>query len=134
MNNIDKLKKLTEDLPAVPKLKELIKSTNPSNCTVNYQVENGTSFGLCLLSRSEVAVMELFVSKGTGWPVHIHSEEKEWGILYRGKLKVTIDGKDRVLGPGDCVFFDKEVAHSSHAVEDTWLIATSIPRIDGYPK
>jgi quercetin dioxygenase-like cupin family protein len=134
MNNIDKVKELTDNLPAVPKLTDLVKLDDCSPHSVIYDVQKGTSFGFNLLNRPEVSVMELFVSKGTCWPKHVHNESTEWGIIYKGKLKVTLCNKVKTLGKGDWILFEKGVAHSSVALEDTWLIALAIPKIDGYPK
>jgi len=134
MNNIDKLKQLTEELPVVPKLEDLVESNSLTNHSVIYDVKEGTSFGFGLLSRPEASVMELFVSKGTAWPDHLHEDENEWGILYKGKLKVVIDGKEIILTPGQCVHFKKEVVHSSEAIEDSWLIAIAVPKLIGYPE
>ena len=132
--SLDKLEELTEKLPGIPKLTDLVVSDNPSKHSIIYNVEKGTSFGFALLSRKDVAVMELFVSKGTSWPPHVHNEEKEWGLVYKGKLSVVVEDKKVILQPGDCIIFEKGKIHSSEALEDTWLIAVSIPRIEGYPE
>ena len=97
-------------------------------------MEEGTSFGFNLLSRPEVGVMELFVSKGTSWPVHVHQHEEEWGIIFKGKLEVVLDGKTQILGPGNYTHFRKGEPHHSLALEDTWLIAVAVPKIEGYPE
>ena len=134
MNNLDKLKELTEELPAVPKLDDLVEGRDLANHSIIYKVEEGTSFGFGLLNRPEVAVQELFVSKGTAFPEHVHKNEDEWGIVYKGKMKVVVGNEEIVLNSGDCVKFDKGVIHSSKALEDTWLIVVAVPRIDGFPE
>ena len=133
-NYLDKLKELTEDLPAIPKLSDLVDVDNSAKHSTIYKVDKGTSFGISLLSRAEVAVQELFVSKGTTFPEHVHEDEMEWGIIYKGEMLVNIDGKEESFKAGDCIAFNKGSIHSSLAIEDSWLIAIAIPKIDGYPE
>ena len=133
MNSIDTLKKLTEELPGIPKLSDLVEENNKGPHSIIYKVDHGTSFGFNLLNRPEVSVMELFVSKGTGFPEHVHDLEREWGLVYKGKLKVDIDGEEHIVSAGECIKFGEGELHSSEALEDTWLIAVAIPNIDGYP-
>jgi len=134
MDNLDKLKALTNELPGVPKLDDLVSNRDLANHSIIYDVEEGTSFGFGLLNRPEVAVQELFVSKGTLFPDHIHELEQEWGIIYKGKMLVFVDGKDIVVGPGECIHFERGVVHGSKAIEDCWMIAIAIPKITGYPE
>lgn len=132
-NPIETLRELTKVLPQVPALVDMIHNPGNVRSYVEYEVEDGTSIGFGLLNQKEVAVQKLFLSKGTNFPSHKHDEEKEIGIVFQGKLSVTINGESRILGVGDVVQFDKNCCHSGKAIEDTWLIAVSIPRIEGYP-
>ena len=134
MDSLIKLRKLTEELPEVPTLDSLVNDRDIKNHSIIYDVSEGTSFGLGLLSRKEVAVQELFISKGTMFPSHIHIDENEWGIIYKGKLQVTLDGEDVVLEPGNCNKKKKGVVHSSLALSDCWMIAVAVPKISGYPE
>lgn len=135
MNNLDKLKELTNGLPEIPKLKELIGETDSSTHSILYDVEKGTSFGLSLLSRPQVAVQEVVISKGTFFPKHVHEKEREIIIVYKGKLEIIVEGENnQVLLPGDSIVFEPGKVHSSFALEDTNMITISIPRIEGYPK
>jgi quercetin dioxygenase-like cupin family protein len=134
MNNLDKLKELTNDLPAVPKLNDLVIERDLTNHSIIYDVEDGTSFGFGLLNRPQVSVQELFVSKGTSFPAHLHKEENEWGILYKGEMKVFLGDKEIILKAGECVHFEKGVIHSSQALTDCWLIAVGVPKIKGFPE
>lgn len=134
MDSIEKLKKLTADLPGIPRLDDLLLDASSSKHSIIYKVDEGTSFGLALLNRPEVAVQELFVSKGTKWPSHLHDTETEWGIIYKGDMEVVVDGEKSMLGPGDCVRCNKKEVHSSEAITDCWLIAIAVPRIEGYPE
>ena len=131
MDSIDKLKELTNGLPEIPRLEHLVKGS--ATGTVEYSVEGGYSFGVNLLNRPEVAVMELFIKKGTGFPEHMHEDEMEWGVIYSGKLEVVVDGEKTIVNPGEAGTFGKGHVHSTIALEDTRCIMISIPRIAGYP-
>ena len=133
MKSIEQLEKLTQELPPISNLGQLI--YNPGNIKdfTEYKVEGGLSVGASLLSKEEIGVMDLIVTKGGQWPVHAHTKEKEWGVIYKGKIEVTCGGIKRILEPGDMIFFEQGELHCATALEDTWLIAISIPRIEGYP-
>jgi len=133
MNSIETLKILTEELPPIPTLSSF--ETNIEKGYSEYVVEEGLSFGHSLYNRPEVAVMRMFVSKGTKWPNHVHDNETEWLMVYKGSIKVRCDNEEDVtLVPGSAIEFCKNKNHYGEALEDTWLIAVSIPRVDGYPK
>jgi quercetin dioxygenase-like cupin family protein len=134
MEHFEKLKELTDNLPGIPKLVDLVSSDIAANHSIIYNVEEGTSFGFNLLNRPDVSVQELFVSKGTSFPEHVHNKEEEWGLVYKGKMKVVLGDEEVILTPGSCVHFKKGVVHSSEALSDCWLIAIAIPKIQGYPE
>jgi quercetin dioxygenase-like cupin family protein len=132
MESIDKLKTLTFKLPEIPTLDTLVTDSDPSKHFILYNMIEGLSFGFSLLNRKEVSVMDLFVAKGTKWPSHMHSIETELGIVYKGSLKVTLGDVEEQITVGDHVYFEKGMVHSAEALEDTRLIAISIPRAVGY--
>jgi quercetin dioxygenase-like cupin family protein len=56
-------------------------------------------------------------------------------MVFRGKIEVRIDGSEPlIMLPGDSVKVPPNVMHGGTALEDTWLIAVSVPRLDSYPK
>jgi len=132
MCSIDELKLLTETLPPIPNLADFT-SDKGGHCA-QYEVENGTSFGFNLLNQKEVGVQRLFLSKGGEFPIHAHESEKEWGIIYSGSIKFQIEDEEYIMSVGDSVEIAKTHNHGAIALEDTWLIAVSIPRISGYPE
>ena len=129
---IEDLKKLTEELPAVPKLEDLVSMSSPA--VIEYEVEKGMSMAHSLLSKPDVGVMDLFLSKGTEFPTHQHLDEQEWGMIYKGSVEMEMDGDTKILTVGDFVWIKKGSVHSGVALEDTKMIAISIPRTDGYPE
>ena len=132
--NIEKLNSLINNLPPVPKLVDLATVGSFDNITNYKTIEDiGTCFGIGLLYKKEIAVQEMFLSKDTKFPFHAHDPEVEFGIVYKGLLEVNIDGEKTKVGVGDCIKFNPTEIHASKALEDTWLIAISIPKVDGYP-
>jgi len=133
MQTVDELKEMTEQLPPVPKLEELISNPGNKRHYIEYKVEDGTAIGFGLLSQCEVGVQKLFISSGTIFPEHVHNNEIEYGIVYNGKLKVTINENSRIIEKGDYIKFSAQEVHDIEALEDSWIIAISIPKIEGYP-
>lgn len=133
MNNLDKLKELTEKLPPIPKLTDLVVSKEITD-NIEYFTEKGRILGKSLLDKPSCSVQELVLEKGSLFPPHTHDDEIEFGIIYEGELEVTIDGKAFTVGKGEIIKFNKQEVHSGLAIVDTWMIAVAIPRIDGYPK
>ena len=134
MNSINKLKTLTEELPAIPKLADLVSNPGNFRSYIEYEAGEGTIIGFGLLNQQEVGVQKLFLSKGATFPVHSHECEKEWAIIFSGAIKVNVGKVFKTYRTGDCIEVDCALSHSGVALEDTWLITVSIPRIDGYPK
>lgn len=129
---IEELRELTNKLPELPILSDIISDVGSSIYT-KYEVENGTSLGFALLNKPEVAVQELFLTKNSIFPTHKHIDEIEVGVIYKGSILVNVEGVEHKLSVGDIIKFNKNEAHSGIAIEDTWMIAISTPRIDGYP-
>ena len=132
--NLKRLREINGKLPPIPSLNELIISSTCGGARVDYETVNGTSFGIGLLSKPEVGVQEMFLSKDTKFPFHVHELEIEYGIIYSGRMEVNIDGHISILEVGDSIRFGVGEVHAGKALEDTWLIAVSIPKIEGYPK
>ena len=73
------------------------------------------------------------ISAGGLFPEHLHIES-EYGLIYVGKVIVSVNGKERTLGIGDCVKVDPALPHWAKALENTWLIAITIPKSKDYPE
>jgi len=130
--DLDKLKILTESLPAIPKLADF-KKINVSDPTSSiYNVEGGTAISYNLLTLPEVCVARTFVSSGSKFPTHNHFE-KELLIIYSGSMMMTVGDRKLIMKEGDCIKLDTEVPHSARALEDTWFIAVSVPYSKDFP-
>jgi len=132
MENIDKLKQLTDKLPPIPKLRELVIEEHDN--VIEYDTTEGYTLGRGLMNKKDICVQDMLLTKGADFPAHNHIKEIEYGIIYKGSIEVTIDGKKQIVKAGDCVKFDKGSVHTGTALETTKLLAVAIPRIDGYPQ
>jgi len=130
---LQKLRELTDTLPSFPSLVKM-----ESNNRIDYNVDNGVSFAFGLLSQTEVAVANVFISSGAVFPKHSH-KENEFLIVYEGGLVVEIcdaggeDYRSIIVETGGSVYFDNNERHIVTALEDTWLIAITVPAAEGYP-
>jgi quercetin dioxygenase-like cupin family protein len=135
-SNLHKLRELTNNLPKLPEklphLVDMIEHLSSQN--IRYKVENGECLGMCLFNNESVAVQHACLTAGTIFPWHIHEHNSEWIIIYSGKLREILkSGKSFEIGPGGYVFCRAGEEHMQIAIEDTRLIAITIPASEGYP-
>ena len=135
--HIKKLEKI------VPKLNDFVSINSPN---VEYNLEKGTAIGFNVYNIPEIAVQRVFMSKGSIFPLHTH-KENEYVLIYKGCIKVHIKSgvihanvggkstqdKDMILKVADGFFVPPETPHSGEALEDTWMMSTTIPAGCGYP-
>lgn len=62
--------------------------------------------------RTQVGLMRK--EKGTGARPHSHPNE-QWNYVVKGKLRVTIDDQEKVVGPGTLLYFPPNVIHCTVA-------------------
>jgi len=133
-DNMKKLKELTHTLQPLPLL---VKSEEMDR--IDYNIYDGISFALNLMNQRNVAVSNCFISKGAMFPKHDH-QETELLIVYDGSLYVEIcnDVNDtcyfkNTINVGEVVYFEAGEKHIIKALEDTWMIAITVPAAEGYP-
>lgn len=119
---MDRLNLLTE------KLIDISTITEDSNSGIReYKVEKGSAFAIALKHNSEVAVVQSFMSSGTIFPYHNHSESDEVLVVYHGTIAIITDEKRMELKPGDSIHICKGCGHLLHAHTDVKIIAITIP-------
>ena len=128
---LDKLEQLTLELPQVPSLKDF-KITEDGITT--YRLENGVAISENIYSTVDVAIAKTHIPKGTTFNTHLHDMSGEWVIVLDGVLDATIESKTFTLGKYDSIKIDANKPHSAIAVEDTTIIAITVPRDEGYPE
>lgn len=138
MTSLNILEELTKEIKTPPTLKD--HEVNRRGCIIEYEGDKGTVLGFGLLNKATVAVQDVFSSKGSLFCQHSHVV-REWFILYKGKYKVIIfdDSGDtvifeKVLAPGDSIYIDPHRLHSCEALEDSWMLAVTVPADEDYPK
>jgi quercetin dioxygenase-like cupin family protein len=93
----------------------------------------GTSISWNLLNQPEISCARWYNSNGTEYPAHTH-EQREWLIVYKGSINVTVDGQDEVrLLPGMSMTIEPNVKHSAQVLEDCWFIAIAVPKSEDWP-
>jgi quercetin dioxygenase-like cupin family protein len=128
--HLEKLRELTAKLPPL----ETMTVQKGPGC-VEYKVEHGTCHGVCLFNDGQIAVQQGNVTGGSVFPWHAHDTCVEIIIVYAGRMICT----NRIRGPvelsaGDSVFCPRGVEHMHEFLEDTSLIAITIPADPSYPK
>lgn len=121
--NLEVLRSLTHALP----LQDLVRGRGVD--WVRYEMEKGTCIGIGLLHERAIAVQKAFMSQGSVFPMHLHGEV-EILIIYEGKIET----KGKVFGRGDIARIENGEEHTITALEDTWMVAITIPASSAYPK
>jgi quercetin dioxygenase-like cupin family protein len=118
-DNIEKLRELTNKLPTAPSMVML------------GAVGSTALYGL--YKENRVAVLRGIVPEGDTYPRHEHPVTEHL-ILVSGHAIVEVNGGEKVeLFPGDHCGLRPHVPHSFTAVEDTMIIAVTVPAEEGYP-
>jgi len=58
------------------------------------------------------AVMEFRSKPGSEPPMHFHENEDEFFFVLEGQMRVTVNGVDRVLGPGESAMVKRGTPHT----------------------
>ena len=127
---LDKLNELTPNLPA-PTLSKY-KAVNGSITTYNF--ESGSAISENIYSIPEIGIAKTFIKGGTTFDIHQHELSGEWIIVLNGELKIYIKSEFQTLYKYDSVKIDAKKPHFAIAIQDTTIIAITIPRDDGFPE
>jgi quercetin dioxygenase-like cupin family protein len=132
-NNLRKLTKLTEDL--VPLLDLVMKKHDN---VVEYNTMNdGVCFGVNLYNDGNIGIQKAFQKRGTQLPPHCHPGCTEWLIIISGALLIQFSsGIELIINTdpySNVIAFQEQDVHQATAIEDTWMIAITIPAGEGYP-
>jgi quercetin dioxygenase-like cupin family protein len=64
------------------------------------------------VSGDQVSVLETWAAHGDSPPLHVHQTEDEIFVCLTGRLRLSVDGRDLYLEPGDTAMAPKGVPHS----------------------
>lgn len=125
MSNLQKLEVLTEALAPLNKF------VNGTPCDLMVYDIEGTCLAEGLLNIPGVAVARSFMSRDSVFPRHGH-DETEWLIIYQGSIEVATTEAVNVYSNGAGVAVYPGQEHTVKALEDTWMVAITIPASRGY--
>lgn len=128
---LDRLESLTTKLPPVANLSEFRVDCEG---VTTYEFDDGVAISENIYSTKDVAIAKTFIPEGTNFNTHIHNINTEWIIILEGVLQIIIETESTVLNKYDSIKIDMAKPHSAIAVEDTTIIAITVPRDEGYPK
>ncbi len=132
MNSLDRLTELTNCLE--PPLTVAALASFPADGAVEYRID-GTCIGFNLWNENRISVQRCFLSSGAVFPEHSHKKSAEWLIVYTGMLRIRYgdDVDVMTVSPGECSQLAVGQLHTVEALEDTWMIAVTVPADPGYP-
>lgn len=127
---LEKLCEITPNLPHVP----LGDFKTIDNFNTSYVFEYGTATSQNVYSTPDIAIAKTFIPEGTAFEPHVHTSVSEWIIVLSGKLKVFTEEFTDTLVKYDSLKIPANKPHSALALEDTIIIAITVPKDEGYPE
>lgn len=80
-----------------------------------------------LLVGEEGLLLEIVQAKGVQVPRHQHDDHESLIYLVRGRMRLTIDGTETLVGAGDAWIHPRGVPHHSEALEECVTIEVKTP-------
>ena len=124
---LEKLAELTHALP------ELLLKYRKYPGLIDYAVSSGRCSGVGLLNIKEIAVQMATMPAGSVLPGHLHPDSIEVFVIVSGALQVEYQGLTKVYRRGEVTMLPPQTVHMVSAIEDTWMLAVTMPAIEGYP-
>ena len=121
-----------ESSPYVLKLKTILSDLIEEEKNGHIEYVAGAR-GDALYKDKDAGIQMLTLKKGDPFPGHVHETAKVWLIIITGSASVWVSGEETILGPRDHIAIESGQYHYWGALEDTRLIAISIPADEGYP-
>jgi len=121
------IQEAAQGLASVPSRKE--------NGMTEYELEHGNVLAFKLLKKTEVAVADTFLSKGSIFPFHKHDGCREILMVYKGQISIVAENLDErvTLKAGDHISLQYSEGHALFAKEDTWMLAVTMPADENFP-
>ena len=130
--NLERLKELTPSLPPFPEFKDFTLAAWDG--WKEYKVLDGFMKSESLHDCEEVSIAKTRMTKNAILEEHIHKDSMEILVVLEGQLKLLFNNGVMTLNPFDHVKIEKSTNHIAMAMEDTLLIAVTIPKDDGFPR
>ena len=84
-----------------------------------------------LAEGGSMMICEFTLEKGVEIPNHAHPQE-QIGYVASGRLKITVNGESKELGPGDCYFAPSGIPHGAIVLEKAVVVDTFNPPREDY--
>jgi quercetin dioxygenase-like cupin family protein len=84
-----------------------------------------------LVEGEKMMICEFTLEAGSEIPTHSHSHEQV-GYILEGRLRLTIGGESRLVGPGDSYAAPPNVPHHAQVFERAIVIDTFSPPREDY--
>ena len=127
--------------PIMERLEELTQTLTLVDIKVDIGLEgyvefdcDGYALSESLKHDKDVSVACTYFRKGTKFPLHNHKHSVEHIIVFKGKLRMVINGRTEIVKEGQCWTVEAGIPHSAYALEDTKIIAICIPSDEGFPE
>jgi quercetin dioxygenase-like cupin family protein len=62
---------------------------------------------------AQLAVLDVTLDPGQGHDFHTHPDQEEMIVVTAGRIEQWIERESHLLGPGDSVYIDKGIVHTS---------------------
>jgi quercetin dioxygenase-like cupin family protein len=130
--NIQKLKELTETLPKLPLLEELVEWQGKGYTELSVDA-GGPVISLNCYKTSSIAIVRVFAEQRTKIKFHTHAGY-EYIIVYQGQIQITFE-TDEVfkLKKNDFLSIPPNMGHQTEWIENSWFVAIIIPAAEGHP-
>ena len=133
-DSIEHLEELTNNLPAVPTIENMVKSDSTTRNYVSYDVVKGSIIGIPIMWDDNMAIQKIFSSAGSEFKTHVHENSIEMVVVISGQLIIKCEDAEYVVNPQEIHTMEKNRPHNAITPVDTWIIAVTIPADEFYPK
>ena len=82
-----------------------------------------------LMSGEHMLLLELTYEAGAGAQPHVHDHESHCYVV-SGRMRATVSGESREMGPGDACIHPAGVLHAMEAIEPSVVVEIKSPRPD----
>lgn len=128
---LDKLEELTPKLPLVPSIKDF-QIINEG--VVKYRLDKGEAISQSIYSTEDIAIAKFHIPEGSTFPTHAHYNSDEWLIILNGTISLLLEEEYILLNRYDSIKITADKPHQAIAVENSTIIAITVPRDDGFPE
>ena len=125
--HIEKMRKTAEKIKQLENL--VLERTGD---VIEYNVTVGRCIGHGLFNVNNIAVQQVTITSGTIFPIHSHPE-KEFLFVYKGSIRYKYSGQEKICNANNSIYFEPWQDHTCEALEDSYLIAITVPASEGYP-